>query len=284
MEKKPYTLTIQLLMLQALDNVDWLADYNGCSERQQYAEWAARLRETVMSRFWDPEAGAWKEHVEPSESVGNSFRQRQQPIGWPVQERYKEVADYSIHANSLAVLLRVGDRQQRESTSAYLVKMADSASHWVSPLWIDKYAAALFETGESRAALNVVKLHYGNALDRGLTTWPEIWGDSDLFYESAFGGQTCGASIAWVLAKYVMGVSPAAIGWKQVRFAPMLGNLRWVKGTVPTPNGDISIHCEAGEEGYLATVSLPDGMGIEAVGQKLEENGNQIRYHFDIIE
>jgi hypothetical protein len=64
----------------------------------------------------------------------------------------------------------------------------------------------------------------------------------------------------------VLGVRPAAPGFRRVRIAPALGPLQWAEGRVPHPAGDIEVHlARVGANGIRATVTLPAGLSGEFV-------------------
>ena len=54
-----------------------------------------------------------------------------------------------------------------------------------------------------------------------------------------------GASPIYLLGKYYLGVKPVKEGYKEFSIAPALGGLKWMEGTVPTPNGDIQVYMDS---------------------------------------
>lgn len=65
------------------------------------------------------------------------------------------------------------------------------------------------------------------------------------------------------LSEYVLGVQVVEPGCKVVRIVPHLGDLKWVKGTFPTPYGVISISHKVGEDGEVITeVDAPSGVTV----------------------
>jgi hypothetical protein len=59
----------------------------------------------------------------------------------------------------------------------------------------------------------------------------------------------------------VLGIRPAAPGFRLVNIAPHLGSLRHAAGTVPHPYGNIEVELvRNGERGLTATVTLPPGL------------------------
>jgi len=56
-------------------------------------------------------------------------------------------------------------------------------------------------------------------------------------------------------------VRPASAGFRTVRIAPALGELRWAEGRVPHPAGDIDVRLtRRGERGVNAVITLPPGV------------------------
>lgn len=45
-----------------------------------------------------------------------------------------------------------------------------------------------------------------------------------------------------MLSQYIAGISPLEVGWKKILVHPQLGDLKWVKCTVPIGNKTISIN------------------------------------------
>jgi len=69
---------------------------------------------------------------------------------------------------------------------------------------------------------------------RSATTFSETW----------FGGSHCHAWSATPtrdLMQYTLGVTPAAPGFTRARVAPVLGDLAWARGAVPTPAGLLTV-------------------------------------------
>ena len=69
-----------------------------------------------------------------------------------------------------------------------------------------------------------------------------------------------GGPTAW-LSKNVLGVTPVAPGFAQVRISPNLGHLAWAEGTYPTPKGAIHVRHDKQADGSIKSViKLPDGV------------------------
>ncbi len=58
----------------------------------------------------------------------------------------------------------------------------------------------------------------------------------------------------------ILGIRPAAMGFRTVRIAPDLGSLTHASGTFPHPKGDIVVELRRGEAGLEGYIVLPDGL------------------------
>ena len=65
------------------------------------------------------------------------------------------------------------------------------------------------------------------------------------------------------LSAHVLGVKVLEPGCKKVAIEPHLGNLKWAKGTFPTPYGVIKISHKVGADGkVISDVQAPQGVEI----------------------
>lgn len=143
--------------------------------------------------------------------------------------------------------------------------------------------------GQMNNALEMLRDYYGGMLKMGATTFwedfnmdwldnatpidmpvPEgksdIHGDNGAFCYIGFRHSLChGWSSGPVpfLAEKVMGVEIVEAGCRKLQITPNLGDLKWVKGTFPTPLGVVSISHTKNNEGIVETkVEAPEGVEI----------------------
>ena len=67
------------------------------------------------------------------------------------------------------------------------------------------------------------------------------------------------------LSRYVLGVEIAEAGCKRIKINPKLGDLKWVKGSYPTPYGNIEITHEKVNGTVKTAVQAPDEVAVEIV-------------------
>ena len=100
-------------------------------------------------------------------------------------------------------------------------------------------------------------------LARGLTTWAETPEPtrSDCHAWSS--------SPNYELFRTVLGIDSAAPGFKRVVIRPFLGKLTRVSGSIPHPDGEVSVKLVHSEAKLEAEVKLPNGVTGEFVWQDL---------------
>jgi hypothetical protein len=67
------------------------------------------------------------------------------------------------------------------------------------------------------------------------------------------------------LSENVLGVRPTSGGFKTADIVPFLGDLSWIKGDVPTPQGSIHVEAQRQSEGESIVVTVPSGV-VASVG------------------
>ena len=148
---------------------------------------------------------------------------------------------------------------------------------------------ALALAGKYTEAMDIMSQYWGAMLDLGATTF---WEDFDIDwtknaaridelvpkgkvdvhktygdycykgYRHSFCHGWASGPTTW-LSRHVLGVKVLEPGCKKVEIEPHLGNLKWAKGTFPTPYGVIEISHEVNEKGkVISKVKAPKGVKI----------------------
>lgn len=170
-----------------------------------------------------------------------------------------------VQVNAMAVYSGVADHAQRRAIRALIL----GPTHCPSPgpaLQTPYYAyfviAAMGRLGLTEEALRFVRHEWGGMIHRGATTfWEEynpLWWHGRGYWsyqESLCHGWSAGVT-AW-LSNYVLGVRPRSAGFASTVIAPHLGDLQWVRGRVPTPQGDIQVYVKKSGRHERITVTLP---------------------------
>jgi len=159
--------------------------------------------------------------------------------------QYKGITD--DRANGMAILAGFSTSEQETHIREFL-KDRYSASPYMEKYILESY----FVRNDINGGLARMKQRYQNMVNSNLTTLWEDWriggsGGGSINHGWAGGPLT-------LLSQYVAGISPFEVGWKKILVHPQLGDLKWVKCTVPVGNKTIMIGVE--KEGNTQTITL----------------------------
>lgn len=232
--------------------------------------WAARDGLWLSEQFGDDaQAALCRELIEKSRRQLDGFFDADSQL---FKDEMAENSRVGWHVNSLAVLAgALPDDEAR----LLLQRIADAPNArrpligfmQGNKLW------AQCEQGLMTEALQSMRDYWGHMLRFDATTcWDacDISNTAGIDRPDTHAMSHChgwSASPAWLLPSFVLGVRPAAPGWKHVSIRPQLGDLEWAQGVVPTPHGDIFARWERAENGVRGHVTLPPGISGEVILQ-----------------
>jgi hypothetical protein len=193
----------------------------------------------------------------------------------------------SKQAAALMVLAGLGDARRLNRD----VMAVDGAKR-LSTFYGYYVLQARAKAADYQGCLDVIRQFWGAMLDLGATTFWEdfnldwlpnagridelvapgkrdIHGDYGAYCYKGFRHSLChgwaSGPTAW-LSQNVLGVQILEPGCKRVKIEPQLGDLAWVEGTFPTPQGVIKIRHEKLANGKLKSdVQAPPGIKIEGL-------------------
>jgi hypothetical protein len=67
------------------------------------------------------------------------------------------------------------------------------------------------------------------------------------------------------MSSRILGVTPAQPGYKRIAIRPHLSGLRFAKGAVPTPMGDVSVGWASSDSDFRLDVSVPENTSADIV-------------------
>lgn len=159
--------------------------------------------------------------------------------------------EFSQHTNALAILAGVckGDEAKKVGKEILSNKFLKEAS-----IYFKYYVyQALVKAGYGDDYLSWLDIWKKN-INLGMTTWGE---DSNVEFTRS-DCHAWGASPNIEFFRTVLGVSSASMSFKQVRVAPHLGTLKWVKGKIPHPNGFVEVCYKVVNKSINIYIHLPD--------------------------
>ena len=218
----------QLLLCRSLETMALCAGImNDNDKARKYRDMADVFREKIMNVYWDPSQKAL------------------------LHRRIDGKLDPTVtkYANMFAMTFGYLTAQQREDVKNHVL-LNDKVQKITTPYMRFYELEALCRIGQQAHVLKEVKDYWGGMLRLGATSFWEAYDPAQsgvqhyAMYGHAFGKSLChawGASPIYLLGKYYLGVTPTAPAYQTYLVEPNLGGLKWMKGEVPTPSGNIVI-------------------------------------------
>lgn len=227
------SINMDLHLLYALEMMADMESEAGFNERaDRYAEQADRLAEAVNKAYWNEARGLYADRSE-------------QDL-------------YSQHANALAILCGIVPDGKALDVARKL--LTDNSLSPCSVYYKFYLHQALVRAGLGDEYLSWLDVWREN-LAMGMTTWCET---SDV-NGTRSDCHAWGASPKIEFFRTVLGIDSAAPAFRKVRIQPHLGDLKQIGGSMPHPQGTISVRYEVKRRGLEAEIVLPDGVGGDFV-------------------
>ena len=159
---------------------------------------------------------------------------------------------FSEHANILGVLYDVIPKDKQQ---AVLRRIVNDQEHLTPASYYFRFylARALEHTGLGNLYLSSLG-PWRELLPMGFSTWPEMPGDS------RSDSHAWSAHPTYDLLTIVGGIHPGTPGFRTVRIAPELGDLKKLTVHYPHALGEIVAHYEVTGGGLHAEITLPSGL------------------------
>ena len=210
------------------------------ADRDQAAKYG-RVRQEVAAAFhselWNAEKGLYRD--------GKPFQTSVQPNRWLPEDR--DIVSFSPHVNTLAVLYGLAPREQQ---TAIVEKMLAEQPLNCTPYFMHFVFCALAHAGL-----------FGKYGTDQIRRW-KIVSESQSFHEMWTSGDLshgwCSSPL-FHLSSQVLGATPADPGFKEISIRPVLCDLKWARGTVPTPHGDVKVSWVLMDRALRMDVSVPQG-------------------------
>jgi hypothetical protein len=245
-----------LALEQAAQIATWIGN---SSNARTWSARAAALATPFNATFWDPRAGAYVDSptgpaVHPED--GNVFAIL---AGLTAPARATSALNYLSHVNSRPYGNTIADN----NTWDYPAVWGSNAKDRVFPFIGYFELLARFRAGLDTSAIDLIRREWGFMLAHGpeLTTWEDIgpWGDGPKSADPSWDhGWSSGAAPA--LTSYVLGVRPTSPGFATFIVDPHPGKtVTSASGTVPTPNGDLTVAWKLVNGKPVVSVRAPAG-------------------------
>lgn len=224
----------QMVYLRSLEAMKLCAGIvHNKADEEKYNHLAKTLKSQLNPTFWDEKRKAFVHHVRP-----NALHKEHSPI--------------TRYANMFAVLYGYTDEAQCQNI-LHNVLLNDSVMAITTPYMRFYELEALCALGEYDYVLEEMRSYWGGMLKEGATTFWETYDPKEKYpkrlamYGHPYGKSLChawGASPIYLLGKHYLGVQPIRPGYSEWKAEPHLGDLKWIKGDIPTPQGNIHIEMD----------------------------------------
>lgn len=228
MHKRGILCFEQILFCKALESMACCARIcDDIPTAERFEEKSKDLFEKTRRLFWDESRGAFLHSLEDGQ----------------LNEMVTKFP------NMFAIIYGYANEHEK-ATIKQQVMLNDDVPPITTPYMRYYELEALCMMGMQQKVLQEIRDYWGGMLREGATSFwekynPQERGTEHLaMYGRPYGKSLChawGASPLYLLGKYFLGVRPVKPGYKEFEIRPVLGDLRWMVGSVPIPHGEIQI-------------------------------------------
>lgn len=220
-------------LVKALSDSIYLAEVLKKEQDKKYfQELRKKLKESINKTLYCQEKGAYYDSIHEDGKPSNVF---------------------SIQTQIAVFLSEVATEETKNRLTDLILNPPKNFVQIGSPFASFFYLEALVKMGEFQKMLDYIRENWGaRMIDKGAVTCWEVFDNP--------GGSNChawSAAPAYFLPAYILGIRPAQPGFKKIIIDPQPGDLKWAKGAVPTPRGDIYIEWQKNEDGTVSIKTEP---------------------------
>ena len=221
-------ILMDLQLLLAMQMMSDLENYQGNTfMANKYEQQAEQLKKGIQDAYWDASKGLYAQTIE------------------------KKL--FSQHANSLAILTEMVTGEQAKQVAE---KMLTDKSLSQCTVYYKFYLhEALVKAGLGNDYLKWLDIWREN-IAMGLTTWAET---SNL-ETTRSDCHAWGSSPNIEFFRTLLGIDSAAPAFAKVKIEPRLGDIQQIGGTMPHPQGNISVSYQRKGSALKAAIELPAGV------------------------
>jgi hypothetical protein len=171
----------------------------------------------------------------------------------------------SQQTNTLALLYKVAPADRAERIASYTTTPPSGMVKFGSPFAMFYLLEELARESRYDQVLEVVRDRWGFMIDAGATSFWETFPGFEKDIPTRSHCHAWSAAPTYFLSRFQLGVSPLQPGFKKALVAPQPVDLRWAKGRMPTPHGEVEVFWQKGENEFELTLSLPADVKAQVV-------------------
>ena len=232
------------LAVHALRDAAELAEWLGAPERAgDWRDLAASISRGINLRLWVEEKGAYTDCLRDG---------KPSPV-------------FSQQTQTVACMSGVAEGERGRLARAAMHDPPEGFVRAGSPFFEFFLLEAYQQEERVREFVDTIRRDWGFMVDMGASTFWEMWsGHSGRLTRSHCHGWS--AAPTYFLSTYVLGVRPGGPGFQPVIVEPHPGDLRWCRGVVPTPSGDVEVQWEnEPDRPFALRVATSDGVEVQTL-------------------
>ncbi len=205
-------------------------------QAERYEAMRRELRYSYNRELWDEKAGLYRD--------GKPFVTSVKPGDWLPADR--NIETHSAQNNALAVLYDLAPAERQ----AGILRRLLSADLNAQPYFMHFVFDALNHAGlfDEFGAVQMRRWK----VDEATQTFREMWDAGD--YSHAW---EC--TPLYQMSSRVLGISPGSPGFDEIRIRPVVCDLDWARGAVPTPHGKVEVNWVRSPHEFRLNVVIPTG-------------------------
>jgi alpha-L-rhamnosidase len=290
------------LLAQMDADIDPADGFTNKKHRWLFVDWSpgffaytdAAIEGTELEYIRGYRAGAWLLQQLGDQAAASRYNARADALA--AQARTKIAGTDSVYGtswqlNAMAVLSGTAQQSDYPAIWDHVFSHVGPGEQeqTITPYFNFYLLEAMARMNHRRAALEWLRTYWGGMIDEGATSFWEAydlrWPKQDPhFYLQADGttgyfvslahGWSSGPA-AW-LSEEILGIKSTEPGFRAVQVRPDLAGLQWVRGSVPTPMGDLRI--SAGEKRVVITIPAPMNVTLLLPAGQWTRNGAPVRW------
>ena len=164
----------------------------------------------------------------------------------------------SLHASLFPLAFDLVPEAHEDAVADFLIGKGMRCSVYAAQYLLE----GLFQADRGKQAINLMLADgdrsWRHMVESGTTVTWEAW--DQVYKPNQDWNHAWGAAPANLLSRFVIGAQAMEPGWERVKIRPHCGDLREVKGKVPTPLGSVDIHWKRTPSSFGLALKLPEGM------------------------
>lgn len=178
--------------------------------------------------------------------------------------------NHSFYANMYALCFGLVPDEYVNPITNYVISKGMACSVFGSMFLLE----TLYKNGKGDYALSLMtsddQRSWMNMIENGSTITTEAWDDK--VKPNQDWNHAWGASPAYIIQSWLMGIRPTSPGFKTAVIQPQIGNLKYAKCRMPTKHGPIEVQINRDDSYFNINVNIPNSIITDIVIPFSSEN------------